>query len=76
MKPPVHDLRTVYLVCGSTVRLDLAGYVIVLGILALLGWLYIGQTDDAPGAGMIGFAAFLSSLAIGYRVTRSKAFRR
>lgn len=54
----------------------LAAYIILLGILALVGWLYIGQTDDAPGAGMIGFAAFLSSLAIGYRVTRSKAFRR
>jgi hypothetical protein len=54
----------------------LAGYIISLGILALVGWLYIGQTDDAPGAGMVGFAALLSSLAVGYRITRSKQFYR
>ena len=54
----------------------LAAYIILLGIVALVGWLYIGQTDDAPGAGMIGFAALLSSLAIGYRVTRPKTFER
>jgi hypothetical protein len=54
----------------------LAAYIILLGILALVGWLYIGQTDDAPGAGLIGFAAMLSSLVVAYRVARSKPFER
>jgi len=54
----------------------LAAYIILLGILACVGWVYIGQTDDAPGAGMIGFAALLSSLVIGYRVARSEPFKR
>ena len=54
----------------------LAAYIILLGILALIGWLYIGQTDDAPGAGMIGFAALLSSLVIAYRVSLRKPFGR
>ena len=54
----------------STRAYLLAGYIIALGMLALVGWLYIGQTDDAPGAGMIGFVALLSSLAVGQRVAR------
>ena len=54
----------------------LAAYTILLGILACVGWLYIGQTDDAPGAGMIGFAALLSSLVFAYRVARSDPFKR
>ena len=54
----------------------LAAYIFLLGILALVGWLYIGQTDDAPGAGMIGFAALLSSLVIAYRVSLRKPFGR
>jgi hypothetical protein len=48
----------------------LAAYLTLLGILACLGWLYMGQADDAPGAGMIGISALLSSLIVGYRVAR------
>jgi hypothetical protein len=54
----------------------LAAYTIVLGILAFIGWLYIGQTDDAPGAGMIGFLALLSSLVVGFRITRARTQER
>lgn len=50
----------------------LAAYIVLLGTLALVGWLYIGHVDDAPGAGMIGIAAIFSSLIIAFRVTRSK----
>lgn len=53
----------------------LAAYIVTLGILALVGWLYIGQSDDAPGAGMIGIAAMASSLIIAFRVMRSKHAR-
>lgn len=35
----------------------LAAYIILLGMLILIGWLFIGHADDAPGAGMIGIAA-------------------
>lgn len=54
----------------------LALFIILLGILALIGWLYIGQTDDSPGAGMIGFAALVTSVVIAYRVTRTKPLDR
>ncbi|QIL01357.1 hypothetical protein G7078_00135 [Sphingomonas sinipercae] len=54
----------------------LAAYVVLLGGLALIGWLYIGQADDAPGAGMIGFAALLSSLVVAYRVARAERAKR
>ncbi len=50
----------------------LAAYNILLGILAFTGWLYIGQADDAPGAGMIGSLALLTSLVVGYRIARAR----
>lgn len=50
----------------------LAAYIILLGMLTLIGWLFIGHADDAPGAGMIGIAAMLFSLVIAYRVARPK----
>ena len=56
-------------------RYWLAAYTTLLGVLAFLGWLYIGQSDDAPGAGLIGFAALLSSLMIAYRIARTKPLR-
>jgi hypothetical protein len=51
----------------------LAAYTVLLGVLACLGWLLIGQSDDAPGAGMIGFAALLSSFFVAYRIARGAA---
>ena len=63
-------------VVNTTRTYLLAAYIILLGILALVGWLYIGQTDDAPGAGMIGFAALLSSIDIAYRVSLRMPFGR
>jgi hypothetical protein len=53
----------------------LAAYTVLLGMLAFIGWLYIGQADDAPGAGMIGFFALLSSVVVGYRIARAKTLR-
>ena len=50
----------------------LAAYILLLGALACVGWLYIGQSDDAPGAGMIGFVASLSSIVVAYRVARAR----
>ena len=48
----------------------LAAYTILLGALACFGWLFIGQSDDASGAGMIGFAALLSSFFVAYLIAR------
>ena len=50
----------------------LAAYTILLGSLACVGWLYMGQTDDAPGAGLIGITALLSSLIVAYRIARGQ----
>ena len=51
----------------------LAAYTVLLGALACFGWLFIGQSDDAPGAGMIGFAALLSSVFVAYLIVRRTA---
>lgn len=45
-------------------------FIVVLGILACTGWLYIGQDDDAPGAGMIGLVALAASLIVSCRLWR------
>lgn len=44
------------------------GYIVLLGVLACFGWLYIGQDDDAPGAGMIGIIALLSAIVVAFRL--------
>lgn len=54
----------------------LAAYTILLGILACAGWIYIGQDDDAPGAGMIGLASLLSSLIVGCGIVRVGSSKR
>ncbi|UUR09355.1 hypothetical protein [Sphingomonas glaciei] len=54
----------------------LAAYTVLLGALACVGWLFIGQSDDAPGAGMIGFAALLSSFFAAYRIARMATAKR
>ena len=48
----------------------LIAFIIALGILACTGWLYIGQDDDAPGAGLIGLVSLASSLVVSYRLWR------
>jgi hypothetical protein len=63
-------------VVNNTRAYLLAAYTILLGILACVGWLYTGQTDDAPGAGMIGIAALLSSLVVAFRVARIEPVNR
>ena len=50
----------------------LAAYTVLLGALACFGWLFIGQSDDAPGAGMIGYAALLSSFFAAYLIARGQ----
>lgn len=48
----------------------LMAFIVVLGILACTGWVYIGQDDDAPGAGMIGLVALAASLIVSHRLWR------
>ena len=51
----------------------LTAYIVLLGATACLGWLYAGQIDDAPGAGLIGIVAmlllFFRSLSTGKKET-------
>ena len=54
----------------------LAAYTMLLGTLAFIGWLHIGQADDVPGAGRIGFVALLSSWDVGFRIARAKPLGR
>lgn len=49
--------------------------VIFLGVLACIGWLHIGHVDDAPGAGMIGIAALVTSLVAAIRLYRARRAR-
>ena len=50
----------------------LIGYVVFLGATACLGWLYAGQIDDAPGAGLIGIVVMLSSFFVAYRLAKKR----
>lgn len=50
----------------------LAAYTCLLGVIACVGWLYAGQMDDAPGAGLIGLLALLSAVVVAFRILRAK----
>ncbi|HUR60546.1 MAG TPA: hypothetical protein VM029_22690 [Opitutaceae bacterium] len=51
--------------------------VIGLGLIALGGaiaaaGIYVGETDDAPGAALIGLVVMIGSAAMGVRIARRK----
>lgn len=50
----------------------LTAYIVLLGATACLGWLYAGQIDDAPGAGLIGIVAMFSSFFVAYRLAKRR----
>jgi len=45
---------------------------IALGILIAAGGIYIGETDDAPGAALIGIMLMIGAIMLGVRIARSK----
>jgi hypothetical protein len=45
---------------------------VVIGILLAAAGIYIGETDDAPGAALIGILLMIGAVALGVRIARRK----
>ena len=45
---------------------------VTIGLAVCAAGIYIGETDDAPGAALIGILLMISSVALGVRVARRK----
>ena len=45
---------------------------VAIGILLATAGIYIGETDDAPGAALIGILLMIGAVALGVRIARRK----
>jgi hypothetical protein len=57
---------------SSHTRLAMALGLIVIGIAIGAAGIYIGDTDDAPGAALIGILLMIGAVALGVRTARRK----
>ena len=56
----------------SATNLVLALVLVAIGIAIGAAGIYIGDTDDAPGAALIGILLMIGALALGVRIARRK----
>jgi predicted PurR-regulated permease PerM len=58
---------------SSITNVVMAACVVAIGVaIAAIGF-YIGHTDDAPGAGLLGILLMIGALVLGVRIARRKA---
>lgn len=63
---------------GNHVKSSATNFVIALGFIGIgvaigAAGIYVGETDDAPGAALIGFLLMIGAVALGVRTMRRKA---
>ena len=58
---------------SSVTNVLLALGLIAIGAAIAAAGIYIGETDDAPGAALIGILLMLGAVALGVRTARRKA---
>lgn len=46
---------------------------VVIGVAIAAAGIYLGETDDAPGAALIGILLMIGAVALGVRTARRKA---
>ena len=58
---------------SSIINLLLALGLIAIGVAIAAAGIYIGETDDAPGAALIGILLMIGAVMLGVRTVRRKA---
>lgn len=56
----------------STTNLAAAAGLIALGVAIAAAGIYVGETDDAPGAAVMGIVAMIGLVALGVKTARRK----
>lgn len=69
MNQPVNGAALKY----STKNLLVATGLIAVGLALAAGGVYVGETDDAPGAALLGFLLMIGLVTYGVKVARRKA---
>ncbi len=57
---------------STVTKLVMALVLVVIGVAIGAGGIYIGETDDAPGAAIIGILLMIGAVAFGARIARRK----
>lgn len=57
----------------SATNLALGFALITLGLALAAGGVYVGHTDDAPGAALIGFLLMIGAVVLGVRTARRRS---
>ena len=57
----------------SVINILVALGLIAIGVGIAAAGIYIGETDDAPGAALIGILLMIGAVALGVRTARRKA---
>ena len=57
----------------SVTNVVIALAVVAIGVAIGAAGIYVGDTDDAPGAALIGILLMLVTVALGVRIARRKA---
>ena len=56
----------------SVTNLALAFGLVAIGVAIGIGGIYLGDTDDAPGAALIGILLMIGTVVLGVRTARRK----
>jgi hypothetical protein len=57
---------------SSVTNLVMALGLVAMGVALAAGGIYIGDTDDAPGAALIGILLMIVTVVLGVRIARRK----
>ena len=62
---------------GDLMKASVANIVAALGLIAIgvglaIAGIYIGETDDAPGAAVLGILLMIGAVALGVRIARRR----
>ena len=57
----------------SVKNLGLALGLVVIGVAVAAGGIYLGETDDAPGASLVGILLMIGAVALAVRTARRKS---
>lgn len=57
---------------ASSANLVLGVLFVVIGLALGAAGIYVGDTDDAPGAGLLGLALMIGAVALGVRTARRR----
>ena len=58
---------------SSTSNLVMALGLVALGVALAAAGIYVGETDDAPGAALLGILLMIGLVALGVKIARRKA---